>query len=113
MEINLKKMLPMLEDEQLNELVDRVLNSETKEYKGVSLNNILPFLSDEKVDEILYLLITKKESVRTLLPFVSEETLHDVVEKALNDELEIDLDVFYPFLSDEDIQLIFKKAISE
>ncbi|MDX9807477.1 MAG: hypothetical protein RBS87_02785 [Acholeplasma sp.] len=49
-----------------------------------------------------------------MLPFMDEETIHELVQKILADEqglLGIDIAVMLPFLEEEDIKALFKKAM--
>ena len=139
-DIDLKKMIPFLEDEQLGLLVDKILESEDGIFKGVTIKDLLPFLDDELIvkafkkdlernkditiylpfldddyyDEIVRKMLEENkidDRFYTYLPFLSEEILSNIVEYYLNNDIELDLNRIYPFLSDEDIRKMFKKSI--
>lgn len=113
MNISLKKMLPLLEDEQLDELTAVLLETENKEYKDVRLKDILPFINDSTIEKVLFTLIRHQEEYTYVLPFASDQTMHSMVEKGISGEIDVDFDQIYPFLSDSDIQLLFKKAMEK
>lgn len=139
-DIDLKKMIPFLEDEELALLADKILDSEDGTYKGVAIKDLLPFLDDGLIvkafkkdlernkditiylpfldddyyDEIVRKMLEENnidDKFYNYLPFLSEEILSNVVEYYLNNDIELDLNRIYPFLSDEDIRKIFKKSI--
>lgn len=113
MNISLKKMLPILDDEQLEELTSILLEAENKKYKDISLKDLLPFIDDSVIDKVLFTLMQRQEEYTYVLPFVSDETMHNLTLKIISGEIDIDLDPLYPFLSDKDIKLLFKKAIEK
>ena len=124
----------------LTQLVDKILESEDGIFKGVTIKDLLPFLDDELIvkafkkdlernkditiylpfldddyyDEIVRKMLEENkidDRFYTYLPFLSEEILSNVVEYYLNNDIELDLNRIYPFLSDEDIRKILKKSI--
>lgn len=140
MTINLKKIIPFLDDEDLKDLIGKVLESENQEYNGVTVDNLLPFLDDEDVDQLLQkysddgkdytrllpfasdkkissLFITRIEqhkSIKDLLPFVDDSALHELVIKLVQgEEIDINFDEILPFLEDEDIKLVFKYVMGK
>lgn len=141
-EFNLKKMIPFLEDEELEELANKIIESETKEFKGVTINDLLPFLDYDYIGKIVksldisdarvtsYLpfmddndideLVLKAAKISPLpssfysmLPFASDECLDEVVKLIDLNESEVDIDKLYPFLSDEGIKTLFKKMMKD
>lgn len=108
-------MLPFLEDEELALLAKKIMESDTGEYKGVSLDEVLPFLDEDVVDEAFLYQVQKGQDYRSLLPFVSEEALHKLAVKYVRDELivDIDMDELYPFMDDDDIRLIFRHELEK
>ena len=113
MNISLKKMLPLLENEQLEELTTVLLETENKQYKDVRLRDVLPFIGDSTIDKVLFTLIERQEEYQYVLPFVSNQTLQQLVEKGIQGEIDIDFDQIYPFLSNEDIGFLFQKAMEK
>ena len=140
MTINLKKIIPFLDDDDLKELIEKILASDNQEYNGISIEELLPFLdeedvdkmllnysdneknyrmilpfaSEEKIGELFLKRIEQKKPIKDLLPFVNDSTLHDLVVKLLNgQEMEVDFDDIYPFLDDEDIKLVFSHLMGK
>ena len=139
-DINLKRMIPFLDDEELELLVDKILESEEGIYKDVTIKDLLPFLDedliekafksdlnknkdvsfyfpfldDEFYDDIVSRMLENKkidDKFYSYLPYLSEEILSKVVDSYLKDEVDLDINRVYPFLSDEDIRKIFRKSI--
>ena len=139
-DINLKRMIPFLDDEELELLVDKILENEEGIYKNVTIKDLLPFLDedliekafksdlnknkdvsfyfpfldDEFYDDIISRMLENKkidDKFYSYLPYLSEETLSKVVDSYLKDEIDLDINRVYPFLSDEDIRKIFRKSI--
>lgn len=139
-DINLKRMIPFLDDEELELLVDKILESEEGIYKNVTIKDLLPFLDedlvekafksdsnknkdvsfyfpfldDEFYDDIVSKMLENKkidEKFYSYLPYLSEEILSKVVDSYLKDEIDLDINRVYPFLSDEDMRKIFRKSI--
>lgn len=112
--MNIKKMLPFLDDEDLEELANRILDSDENEFKGVTISEVLPFLDDDVVDKMFFKAILNNKDYKKFLPFVSEEALHTLVVKYFNGEIEnIDVDEIYPFLDEDDIKYIFRKFMEK
>ncbi len=113
--MNIKIMLPFLDEDDLEQLANKILDSEGNEFKGVTICEVLPFLDDDVVDKMFFkaILNNKKDYIK-FLPFVSEEALHTLVVKYFNEEIKnIDIDVIYPFLNEDDIKYIFRKFMEK
>ena len=137
---NLKKMIPFLDDEELELLVDKILESEEGIYKNVTIKDLLPFLDEDLIEKAFKSDINKNKDVSfyfpflddefyddivsrmlenkkiddkfySYLPYLSEEILSKIVDSYLKDEIDLDINRVYPFLSDEDIRKIFRKSI--
>ncbi len=103
----LLKILPFLSKEEKKEIVKEIL-SDSEYFEGIKLVVIMPFLDDEDCDKI-FMHQVKKDSkdIQSLLPFVSEELLEELVDKYVNGEIEMNMDMLYPFLKVEEIKKIF------
>lgn len=139
-DIDLKKMIPFLEDEQLGLLVDKILESEDATFKGVTIKDLLPFLDNELIvkafktdldrnnditiylpfldddyyDEIVRKMLEENnidDRFYNYLPFLSEEILSNLVDYTLANDIQLDFNKIYPFLSDNDIRKIFNKYL--
>lgn len=103
----LLKILPFLSKEEKKEIVKEIL-SDSEYFEGIKLVVIMPFLDEEDCDKI-FMHQVKKDSkdIQSLLPFVSEELLEELVDKYVNGEIEMNMDMLYPFLKVEEIKKIF------
>lgn len=104
---NITKMLPFLEEEDVNVLAKKILESEAGEWKGVKMSNVLPFLSAGIVDEMCLRCMEKGKSYKEFLPFISEEGMHKIITDVLEGRLTIELDAMYPFMNEGDIKRVF------
>ena len=119
-------MLPFLGRDDLKELATECLKGTV----DLSIEEVLPFLNASDVDALfnqfrkengeidltfdLFLSQSDKELNVDALPFVSEEGLHKLVLKYVeNPDLEMDVDKLYPYLSAQDIPLLFKTYLSK
>lgn len=104
---NIASMLPFLEEEEVNELAKRILESENGEWKGVKIDSVLPFLSDNIVDELCLKSIEKGKGYEKFLPFLSNEGMHGIVMDVIEGRRNIELNAMYPFMDEEDIKRVF------
>lgn len=112
--MNIKIMLPFLDEDDLEELANKILDSEENEFKGVTIGEVLPFLDDDVVDKMFFKAILNNKDYIKFLPFVSEKALHTLVVKYFNGEIKnIDIDKIYPFLNEDDIKYIFRKFMEK
>lgn len=103
----LLKILPFLEDAEKKEIVDQIL-SDSEYFSDVKLAVIVPFLDQADVDKIFIHEIKKNsKQLQSLVPFVSEELLTEIVDQYLAGEITLNMDILYPFLKMEDIKRVF------
>ena len=107
----LKKIIPFLNEEELDDLLTKVLNSENLVYEDITLKNILPYLNEEDLDQIFVNQLKAGKDIKIFLPFVSQQTLKNIVELYCFDKLdyEIDVSLFANYLDDDSISLLYKK----
>ena len=103
----LKKMLPFLEEEEIDKVAGKVMESGAEEWKGLRLNDLFPFMSTETIDKMFLETVDAGKSFSQFLPFISEEIMHEIVEEIVTRKREMNLDFMYPFMSDEDIKKVF------
>lgn len=106
MKINLNRImsiLPFLEKEELDELVDKIINSENGEYEGINIVGIMPFLDSEQADRVFIKMVQVKRGYQSCVPFVSEEALDKAVDMYIAKETDIDIVPIAPFMDDESI----------
>lgn len=106
---SMKKLLPFLTNEELDDLLKKVLASPSYIYKDVTLKDLLVFLPTKDIDELYLNELKKGNDATYFLPFVSHETLKNIVELYCNDKLEYKIDVYKlaPFLDQDDIKLLY------
>ncbi len=139
MSLNIKKMLPFLEEEDLKDLAKKIKESPDRTYKGVSLNEVLPFVDDDLVDDLFKDAVEKNEDFNQYLPFVSDEVIDEMFIKAVKENKKysaflpfvsdeclsklvdayiqgtftMDIDKIYPFLDDDDIRKLFRHELNK
>lgn len=111
MGIDIKKMLPFMEDEEIAELFKKIIDSENGEFKGIKLNRIAPFASEEVVSEAFIEAIKKGKDYIGLAPFVDDDVWEEVI-KLLKEGYKINLPPLYPFMEDDSLQEIYEMVKS-
>ena len=102
--MNIKKMLPFLDSDDLLEVARGVVDGLEK-YEDISLISLLPFMDEDDVDEIAVDVYLKEGSIQAILPFVSEEKAGELARIAVEREDDIDLVAIVPFMDEDDIEL--------
>jgi hypothetical protein len=111
--MNLKSMIPFLDEEELHELCQKVSLSPTGEYQGVTMMSLLPFVEEEDVDRMMLAALKQNKPVDSFYPFASEKGLHQLVDQFLaGSPLENPIRLL-PFLEEEDLQRIAEKIAKE
>ena len=111
--MNVYKYLPFMNDEDLEELADKILSNEVTE---VPLYKLYPFLSKHKLEEIVEQLIEKNDHdhLKHALPFISENTIHLIREKITEGKLEgFDESHLLPFMNPTEIKELFYAKLKE
>jgi hypothetical protein len=110
--MDIKKMLPFLEDEELKELALKIVASPEDSYQGVSLSQVLPFLDEDDVDDIMLEEAKKKGTCPScFFPFASDEGLDALVDYFIHADKEPEsLQSLLPFAEDEAISKIAAKV---
>ncbi|HMM00987.1 MAG TPA: hypothetical protein PKC96_06615 [Bacilli bacterium] len=96
-------ILPFLEEEELDELVDKIVRSEDGEYEGINMTVLMPFLDSEQADRVFIKMVQIKRGYQSCAPFVSEEALDKAVDMYIAKEIDIDIVPLAPFMDDESI----------
>lgn len=110
--MNIKTMIPFLDEEELEQLAEKIISSPTSEYQGITLSCLLPFLDDDYLDELLIKAYKKGDDIASFLPFVSQKALHEIVVAFSNGERVIGLKKMLPFLENQDVELIAKTIMN-
>ncbi|MFA6754894.1 MAG: hypothetical protein WCR97_00085 [Bacilli bacterium] len=132
----LMDLLPYLDKDQLNEILNKIISSDAKEYKGVHYKDILlyldsssimelaekefndnqdikiylPYLETSKIDELFVKALKEGKECSYFYPFVSQETLKNVVELVVtsNSTYSLNIKKLLPFLDNDSINLLYK-----
>jgi 23S rRNA maturation mini-RNase III len=107
----MKHMIPFLEDEELNELADKVLASPKGEFQGVTMANLLPFLDDDKIDQAVVTELKNGHNIDTYRAFMSDDSYHAIAVNFIKGNPVPNMIKWIPFLEDDDIDAIGKKVI--
>ena len=106
-------ILPFLEDEDIDELVEKILSGEVK---GIKLMMLYPFLSTESLNKLVDHLIKENDSKQVLhaLPFISKEKVNEVYEAIQAGTITgLKEHSLIPFLGKSKIKEIFDKLVKE
>lgn len=110
--MNINKLLPFLDDDDLAELAKKILNSPDDNYEGITITKILPFMDDDDVDDIFWEYLKEGKSCVQFLPFVSDEALSKGAKGYVNGTVpDFPLKAALPFMEDDDVALIAKKCL--
>ncbi len=109
-------MLPFMEDEDIHELVNRILADE-EGFKDLPLVAMLPFMEDDDCDRLFLKCISEDEGLSkgrliAMAPFVSEECFSKLVDEYINGRYpNLQLDELYPFMDSRDVKRLFEYRI--
>jgi hypothetical protein len=111
--MNIKSMIPFLDEDELHQLAQKVAESPDGNYQGVTYGNLLPFLDEEDVDLLMISAYSKGQDVRRFYPFASDDGLSKLVDEILkNPNSSLPLKGLLPFLEDGDSRKIFDAVLS-
>lgn len=96
--MNIKNMIPFLEEEELADLARSILAGQTTD---IRLETLLPFMDEDDVDEIAVEALNSGIAAGKLLPFVSEESAAAMARAAA--EKGDSIVPFLPFMDEDDI----------
>lgn len=112
-DMNVIALLPFMDEDAVDKLCDDLANN-PQWAKKVNLTAFYPFASEEYVDKLFLSQAEQGKIDNEALPFVSGEALHNLILKyAETPDLEINIDLLYPFLDGEDISLLFKTYLKK
>ena len=106
-------MLPFLEDEDLNELVEKILSGEVK---GIKLMMLYPFLEKESINKLVDQLIkdNKSKEIVRALPFISKSKINEIYDAIQAGTITgLNEDLLMPFLGKSKIKEMFNKLVKE
>lgn len=112
---NLKKLIPFLGKTELNDLLNKVLASPNQVFKDVELKDLLCFLENDAIDNLFIEQLKRGQNVDCFYPFVSDETLKNIVNLYCNDKLDyaIDIKKFALYLDDDDVKMLYNYMLKK
>jgi hypothetical protein len=111
--IDINSALPFLPEDDIALLIGKIVENGGK-FGSLSLGTILPFSDDESIDNAFLSLLKQGIFKAEMLPFVSDECLHEVAVGYCKGDFEnLNIDAMYPFMDDKDINMIFKTYIKK
>lgn len=111
--MNLKHMIPFLEEAELNELAEKIMESPDGSFQDVTISNLLPFLEEEEIDKLVSLELEKGHPVDMYMPFMSDEAYHAIASSFIKGNPVPNIVKWIPFLEDEDVDAMARKVITE
>lgn len=106
-DFDIRKALPFLEDDALKRLMEYVAENPGK--IDLDCAECYPLMSEEIVEEVFLKKLDSGILDAACLPFVSSECLKKVIEKHWEDsDWNINVDALYPFMDEDDISELFR-----
>lgn len=107
------QMLPFLDKEDLDELVEKIISGEVTTIKTVML---YPFLDKESIDKLVDHDIKDNNAsdLASALPFISKEKINEIYEKINDGTITgVKEEILMPFLGKNKIKEMFYKYMNE
>ena len=106
------EILPFLDESYLMELAIKIIDNDSK-YDNLQLKDVVCFMNSSDTDNVFFNLLTNKdERYKDIIPFISNEALSKIAHLYIEGKCQfIDMNSIYPFLSNEDIKLVFEAAL--
>lgn len=109
--MNIKKMIPFLDDEELKILAEKIVSSPSGEFQGVKLKNLVVFLDEDVLDEIMLKEAQNGHEIGYLFPFASDEGLSNLVDEFFKGQKIPNFSSILPYIDDDDVAKIAEKVI--
>lgn len=111
LDTDMQKILPFIGKRDVARLMQKVLEN-GGEWNGLKTEHLYPFAEEETVDEAFLASVRRGEPDRALFPYVSDDCWHKIVREYCEDEdSAINVDEFYPYLNDDDLNLLMRTYI--
>ena len=107
--VNMKKVLPYLEEDDVSLLVKKLCASDGEQFNGLTVDDVLPYAEEEDVDALFMKGVKSGRMYKQLIGYVSDDCWHELAEDyCKNENSALDIDEVLPYLDEDDIRLIFK-----
>jgi hypothetical protein len=114
-EARLLRLLPYMSAKEAHEVAEKLIANDTSLSK-LNISTIMPFLSASDCDAVFKKCIELNNTgydLAAVVPYVSVACLSEIVDGYVGGKYpELDIDLFYPFLGDEEIKRIFYHIIN-
>jgi hypothetical protein len=111
--MKLESLLPFMDKEDMNELVDNIISGELKD---VPLQIVYPFVGRKKREELFNYLIEEgnKDHLYGAIPFMSKANIQTLYDKVQNGDIEgFAAEALLPFLGKDKIKELVDAAIKD
>jgi hypothetical protein len=112
-ETNYAKMLPFLDDDEIEELAEKISDSPTGELNGLKIQSLLPFIDDDDVVGKIYLKYLEKgrlDDAKKMLPFLDDDFIDQAVKEFIDGTIpNLDIKSMLPFMDDDTVEELAKK----
>ena len=107
----MNELLPYMDDKSIAKIYQSVKEGKCTD---IDVDSMLPYLSEEIIDDEFEKAIQEGENYKKYLPYTSEGSLHKYAEVYIRGESSvIDIDVAFPYMSNQDIKKIFQYEIGK
>ena len=114
-EARLLRLLPYMSAKEAHEVAEKLIASD-KSLAKLNISAVMPFLSAADCDAVFKKCIELNNTdydLASVVPYVSVACLSKIVDGYVNGKYpELDIDLFYPFLGDEEIKRIFYHIVN-
>ena len=99
---SIKRSIPFLDEEELEDLLWNIINSESLEYEGITVDEILPFVDEDVLGEASLEYYSRGGDIHSFLPFMDEDDVDQLAEEIASNHGNIK--PLLPFMSDDGIE---------
>ena len=114
-EARLLRLLPYMSAKEAHEVAEKLISND-KSLAKLNISTVMPFLSAADCDAVFKKCIELGNTdydLAAVVPYVSVSCLSEIVDGYIGGKYpELDIDLFYPFLGDEEIKRIFYHIVN-
>lgn len=108
--MNLQNMLPYLQEEEINELYQKIIESQEGSFRGIKISMLLPYLNEKICNHLFMEALRKGGEYMSIAPFVNDTIWDEIVNRYLNKELEIPITKLFCYMDDQLITKIYESV---
>jgi len=110
--MNIKKMLPFLEEDELNELAKKVTSSPDGVYEGVKVEDLLPFMDEDDLGARMLEEAKAGRDISAFATFVDEDAFWPLVKLIEQGQEVKGLATVLPFLDEDEADHLLKICLN-